>query len=175
MLQFNIVGYTEVFLKWIKPPKLPFCLFPISFVPFVLLQLCCHFINLFNDYFLWNFLSLLTTIHLIDCISSFLSVLFVPCCLMVWVFFILLLLLFSYFPSDFLLFSLWPLLIFNLSLPLKTFRFSAHFNSVKLYWPQFFMSQNFGTLVTYLLHAYSCFRCTELYLVVNHNTKFPGK
>lgn len=37
------------------------------------------------------------------------------------------------------------------------------------------MSQNFGTLDTYLLHAYNCSRCTELFLVVNHNTKFPGK
>lgn len=114
--------------------------FPISFFPFLLLQLCCHFINLFHEYFLWNFHSLLTTIHLVDCISSFLSLLFVPCSLTVWVwvFFHFGIAFVFLFPIRFPPLGL--LLVFNLSLPTEDFSFLSPLQF------SFFMSQNFGTL-----------------------------
>lgn len=99
------------------------------FPTYILVLLCFSFINLYHDYFLCNFLSLLATLHLIDGISSFLSVLFAPCCLM-------LVLGVFVFSSNFLFFSLCPLLVSYLFLPDKQLYFLSHPSLVKLCWPE---------------------------------------
>lgn len=65
-------------------------------------------------------------------------------------FFIFLLFLFSYFPSDFLLFRLWPLLVFNLSVPAEDLSFLRPLPfSETVFAPVFHVSKlcNFGHIL----------------------------
>lgn len=133
--------------------------FLFLFLIYIMVLLHCCFMSSFHEYFLCNFC--LITLHLINSISSFLSVLFVLCCLVLFFFVVFIFL----FPIR----SLPPYSISSFSLLFFPFRwrslllFPHRFNLVKLpekSYPNFPSLQVFEFLTCickYLLYTYNWF------------------